>query len=99
MCIDLGRQGIFIQQVLCIQLHLLKGHECFVVVQWPPPGVGGLSGLLLYAIAPEDCFDRIFGKPDAELFLKIPGKPTVPKPCPFALLYNQLLKVACCLCR
>jgi len=51
--IDLGRQRILIEDMFGIQLHLLKRHEGLIVMQRPSAGVGGPSGLLLYAVAPE----------------------------------------------
>jgi len=75
-----------------VQLHLLKRHEGFIVIQRPSAGIGGPSGLFLHPLASQDRLDRIFREADTELSLKIPGKSPVPKSCPLALLYNQLLK-------
>jgi hypothetical protein len=99
MGINLGGQRIFVQNVLGVSLKFLERHECFIVVQGPSAGIGGLSGLFLDPMASEDRLDRFRRESQAELFPKIPGKPPVPKPCAFCLPHDQLLKVACRLCR
>ena len=72
--------------MFCIQLQLLERHESLIVIQRPSPGIGGLSGLFLYAMASEDRLDRILREFKTELSLKIPGQSPVPEPCSFGLL-------------